>query len=310
MYVRLGWVLVVGAVAVLAGGSTTTVAVGDAVSVPACHLRLPAPLHGVPRFAVPAGGRAELRSLPDQIVLCSLFRADGSTFAQAQIDRLRHLLEIRFLRRSGRLSFESDAAYPAVAQLQGASVSCGSPSYTSIGNRYWRQTIKWWVGKTPSYLPRSQVTQALRNSQSEWNNNINWCNYPNRSDGFSLYEGNTSSGLAKNGMNTVDWGSISNIQGCTAAIACTYTWYDRDGAPVESDVRFSTRERWFTRSGAAGFDVQTLAAHEFGHVRQFDHVTSQRGKQYTLVMWPYFTSEDTSGRKLGRGDSLADNLHY
>jgi hypothetical protein len=315
MYVWFKWVLVVGVVVVaavvVAGGSTPTkVAAGGTGSVSACRLRLAAPLRGVPRFAVPAGGRAGVRLLADGIVLCSLFRADGSTFAQAQIDRLQHPLEIRFMRRSGRLLFRSDAAYPAVARLQGASVSCGSPAFSTIGNRYWRQTIKWWVGKTPSYLPRWQVIQALRNAQSEWNNNLNWCKYPNRSDGFSLYEGNTSSGLAKNGINTVDWGIVSNIQGCPAAIACTYTWYDRDGAPVESDVRFSTREKWFTRPGTAGFDVQTLAAHEFGHVRQFDHVTNANSKQYTLVMWPYFTSEDTSGRKLGRGDSLADNLHY
>jgi hypothetical protein len=29
-----------------------------------------------------------------------------------------------------------------------------------------------------------------------------------------------------------------------------------------------------------------------------------------VVMWPYITTGNTSGRKLGRGDALADNRDY
>jgi hypothetical protein len=83
--------------------------------------------------------------------------------------------------------------------------------------------------------------------------------------------------LVRDGINTVDWGNITNIQGCTAAIACTYTWYDPNGSPVESDVRFSTRVHWFTQPNTTGYDLQTLAAHEFGHVRQFGHLTNPQG---------------------------------
>ena len=57
-------------------------------------------------------------------------------------------------------------------------------------------------------------------------------------------------------------------------------------------------------------DIQTIAAHEIGHVLQFDHVTNSSKNDDTTLMWPYFTSGDTSGRKLGRGDALADNNHY
>ncbi len=53
-----------------------------------------------------------------------------------------------------------------------------------------------------------------------------------------------------------------------------------------------------------------MAAHEIGHVLQFDHVTNASKDEETNVMWPYFTDGNTTGRKLGRGDALADNSHY
>jgi hypothetical protein len=235
----------------------------------------------------------------------------GSTFATAQIDRLRHVLELRFFRTSGRPLLAVDAAYPAFPREQGARVSCGSAASRSIGNRYWQQPIRWWLGKTPSGVPRAQVVRAVRAAQSEWTNNVNWCRYPDRADGFALYEGSTTSPFAHDGKSTVEWGRIDNTQDCGGgALACTTTWYDADGTPVESDVCFDARAPWSVRPDARAFDTQSVAAHEFGHVRQFGHVTSERLRQYTLVMWPYFTRGNTSGRELGRGDSLADNSRY
>jgi hypothetical protein len=112
------------------------------------------------------------------------------------------------------------------------------------------------------------------------------------------------------GTSTVDWGSLNNTQNCHLAIACTETWYGSDGSPEESDVRLSTAVEWSLRAGDGGFDLQSVAAHEFGHARQFAHVTSAERRQYTLVMWPYFARGDPSGRMLGRGDAIADNSDY
>lgn len=278
---------------------------------PICGLRLPPPRSGEPAFAVPPGGKATARSLTNGIVLCTLLHADGSTFASAQIDRLRQVLEVRFFRIAGRLLLVADAAYPAFPREQGARVSCGSAANRSIGARYWQQTIRWWLGATPSDLPRAQVVRALRAAHAEWTNNVNWCHYPDRANSAALYEGVTSSPFAHDGKSTVEWGRLNNTQDCGGgALACTTTWYDTDGTPVEADVCFNNRAPWSLRPDTRAFDVQSVAAHEFGHVRQFDHVTSERLKQYTLVMWPYFTRGNTSGRELGRGDSLADNSRY
>ena len=281
---------------------------GSHISV--CGLRLASPRAGEPRFAVPSGGRATSRSVADRIVLCTLLRGDGSAFAQAHVDRLRHVLDMRFLRPSGRLLVASDAAFPAFPREHGAQVSCGSAAHRSTGHSYWQQTIRWRLGRAPSNLRRADVVRALRAAQSEWTNNVNWCGYPDVAEDFALYLGSTTSGAAHDGMNTVSWGRIDNTQDCNGALACTTTWYDAGGTPVESDVTFNALLQWTVRPGGRSFDVQSVAAHEFGHVRQFDHVTSERLRQYTLVMWPYFTRGDTSARKLGRGDAIADNLHY
>jgi hypothetical protein len=226
--------------------------------------------------------------------------------ATARIDRLQQVLEVRFFRRSGRLLFAADAQHPANQSTQGAEVRCASSANSSISTRYWRQTMKWKVGKTPSTESADKVVNALRNAQSAWTNNINWCGNPDKANSASDYEGRTDRALAHDGANTVDWGSLKNTQNCSQAIACAATWYDEDGDPVESDVRFSGSVSWSVDPEAGAYDIQSVAVHEFGHVRQFDHVTGSN----TVVMWPYTTKGETSGRKLGKGDSVANNDHY
>jgi Matrixin len=297
---------------------TVTIGVGQigtdahgavAANIPACKLRLPPPSLGSPRFALPEGGRAIARALAGGLQLCRLVRSDGSRFAEARTDRLRQVLEIRFYRQTGGLLFASDAAYPGKASTVGTEVSCGNDGTNTIeGARYWRENIKWRVGKTPSGYPRDDVVDALRAAQSEWANNINWCGADDNANSSSHYDGGSSSLRAgHDGKNVVDWGSLDEVQNCSAALACTANWYDEDGNPVESDVRFSTEVDWSLRPGDDGFDLQSIAAHEFGHMRQFDHVTTG---EPSVLMWPYLLEGDTSGRKLGKGDSRGNNANY
>ena len=84
----------------------------------------------------------------------------------------------------------------------------------------------------------------------------------------------------------------------------------RKGIPFESDIRFNTADKWSTTGAASAYDIQSIAAHEIGHVLQFDHVTNASKDDDTNVMWPYYTTGNTSGRKLGRGDALGNNSHY
>ena len=300
------------AIAVGLGASESDLATSSAAAsgtaIPACDLNLPPPRRAEPRFAVPEGGRAIARLLDGRIRLCILFHADGTRFATLHADRFQQVLAVRFFRRTGTLLFAADAAYPAIARVEGAEVGCASPANSSIGSRYWQQPFRWRVAKTPSNLRRTEVIHALRAAQSEWTNNINWCNYPDRAESTALYEGYTARRVGHDGESTIDWGTLKMTQNCNLAIACATTWYGSDGYPGESDIRFSGTVRWSVRAGAADYDLQSVAAHEFGHARQFGHVKG--AGQNTVVMWPYITRGDASGRKLGRGDALANNKHY
>ena len=160
-------------------------------------------------------------------------------------------------------------------------------------------------------MNRDAAIKAVRNGQSEWTNNINWCGIKDQAKPPVSYEGTTSkNAVTQDGKSVVDWGSLKNDQNCSTAAACTFTYYDAKGVPFESDIRFSTAYTWSTNGASGTLDIQSFAAHEVGHVLQFDHVTNAAKDQETNVMWPYFAKGDTSGRKLGRGDALEDNSHY
>ena len=243
-------------------------------------------------------------------MLCTLFRADGSRFANARIDRLGQVLDVRFFRRSGTLLFAADAQFAATPAASPAEVSCENDAYDPIGKHFWQQPYKWWVGKTPGNLSADKVVQALRSAYSEWANNINWCGYADNAKAQGEYEGRTDRSSTSDGANVVDWGNLEDVQNCGGAVACTATWYDDEGNPVESDIRFNTADDWSIDPDAGSFDIQSVAAHEFGHVRQFDHVESNKAADNTVVMWPYIAKGDTSLRKLGRGDALGNNAKY
>ena len=276
-----------------------------------CGLRLPsAQFPGVPTFAVPARGTARARRLAGNWLRCALYRPDGTRYAYAYADARRRVLELRFFRRTGALRVSVDAAQAASPE-QGQKVSCDSAAQASIGDAYWRGKLRWWIGATPEGLSADKVVEAVRDAQREWTNNINWCGYADEADPPAEYMGRTDKKAGQDGQNTIDWGSLENDESCAGALACAVTWYNLRGKPVESDMRFDTASKWaIGGSNGSAFDIQSVAAHEFGHVYQFDHVANSSQNDQTTVMWPYVSPGDTSAHKLGKGDAQADNEHY
>ena len=215
-----------------------------------------------------------------------------------------------FFRPSGVLRSASDAAYAVTPAETGSDVKCDSSSQTSIGTMYWQTTRKWWIGATAPGINREKVVEAVRNAQSQWTNNVNWCGIEDQANPPAHYEGKTSRAAKHDGYSTVDWGSLKSDQDCSGALACTVIAYDEKGNPVEADIRFNTEFKWSTTGASGAYDIQSVGAHEIGHAIQFDHVTNSSKRDETLVMWPYLDIGDTSGRKLGRGDALGNNSHY
>jgi len=148
--------------------------------------------------------------------------------------------------------------------------------------------------------------KALRDGVSEWLNNKNYCGIKDQSDIPVRYDGRTSAALKHDGKSVVDWGSLANDQACGSALACTQTWYGSDGAPVESDIRLSTKYAWAIGAKSGKYDIQSTSVHEFGHAFQLDHVTGSN----TLAMWPYLGQNNVTAHKLGKGDAQADNANY
>ena len=274
-----------------------------------CGLRLPPAVRGEIAFRIPSGGRAVRRALTGGFSLCTLLRRNGTRFAELDSDARRRVLGLKFFRPSGALLHSADVSHAAGAN-DGSNVKCDSSSEASIGTVYWRKKMKWWIGATAAGIDKDTVIKAVRDAQSEWSNNINWCGIKDEANIRAYYEGEISSPVEHDGKNTIDWGSLENDQDCNGALACTQTWYGRRGNPVESDIRFNTADKWSAKGASGAYDIQTVAAHEFGHVFQFDHVTNDEKRDYTVVMWPYIDMADTTGHKLGRGDALGDNTHY
>jgi len=275
-----------------------------------CDLRLPPPAQGRIAFRIPSGGRAARRRLAGRLSLCTLFRRDGSRFARLYSDSQQQVLSVAFFRPSGVLRSASDAVYAVTAAEKGSDVKCDSSSQASIGDTYWRTTRKWWIGATTPGINRDTVVKAVRNAQSQWTNNINWCGIKDQANPPAHYEGKTSRPVKGDGYSTIDWGSLKNNQDCSGALACTWIAYDQKGNPVEADIRFNTKFKWSTAGASGAYDIQSVAAHEIGHALQFGHVTNSKKDDHTVVMWPYLDIGDTSGRKLGRGDALENNSHY
>ncbi len=275
-----------------------------------CGLRLPPPVRGQLAFRLPSGGRAERRRLAGRLALCTLLRRDGSRFASLYQDSSQRVLSVQFYRPNGVLRRSSGAAHAAKAAETGSDVRCASSSQASIGSTYWRTTKKWWIGATVKGINRDTVVKAVRNAQSAWTNNTNWCGIKDQANPPASYQGKTSRSAKLDGYSTIDWGSLKNDQDCSGALACTAIDYDQKGSPVEADIRFNSAFKWSTKGAAGAYDIQAVATHEIGHVTQFDHVSNASKKDYTVVMWPYMDVANTSARKLGRGDAIANNSNY
>jgi hypothetical protein len=301
-------VVIAGAACAGAAGHRAAAAGQASGATSACGVRLAAAARGEIAFTLPAGGRALRRALAGGFARCTLLRRDGTRFAELDSDAQHRFLGLAFYRRSGTLIHTSDAA-PAGGS-NGSNVKCGSSSQASLSAAYWRTSLKWSVGATPSGLNKDKVIGAVRNAVSEWNNNINWCGIKDQANVPISYQGTTSAKGVHDEKNTVAWASLKNDQDCSGALACASTWYDGSGKPIEADIRFDTGVKWSTSGASGAYDIQSVAAHEFGHVLQFGHVTNGGKEDETNLMWPYVDMADTTGHKLGRGDATADNSHY
>jgi Matrixin len=271
-----------------------------------------------PPFVTPAGGAKSEQ--PNQFGGrdITLRRSDGSVYATQSTDAAGRPLTTWFDLGNGDSTAVSatyvDSSSRALATRRPRrhlAASCGNDARNPLSVK-WGSTMNWYWGQgsTPGYLNLTNTLTGLRSAHTEWTQVVDWCGIGDSSSFNTSYQGTTTQGFGHNGINTVGWGSVAalGLSFCSApnTIACTEWW--ASGSTInESDTRFDNtgRTTWVNGAASGKTDVQSTMAHELGHSAGFDHVNDS-----TNVMYPTIFTNDTSNRKLGRGDANEDNAKY
>jgi hypothetical protein len=262
-------------------------------------------------LVAPPGGSQSVVGTDDAKEI-TVRRADGTVLAKATIDDTGVVDEARYFDAAEDLTLVIDGtrALPAAATTGGARVRCASRASASSGFRWTRFPIRWRLGaRLPPGLIRSRALRALRRARATWNANRSHCPaIPDRSRARFAFAGATTRVTGRDGVSVVEFGDVDALGGvCVGTVACAITWVGA-GRAVESDVRID-RVRpngYFTGTARRrGLDLQSVMVHESGHTLGFGHVSAR-----SVVMFPAIAQGGVAGRRLGRGDALANNRGY
>lgn len=264
-----------------------------------------------PDLSAPPGGSQALTGPRDAPVL-TVRRADGSVLATARLDRSGVPLQARYFDRAGSLTVAVDAVRTSTGGLAagGARVRCASSASKASAFRWTRFPIRWRLGaRVAPGLARPRALLAIRRARGTWNANRSHCRgIPDRSRARFAFAGSSTRHTGRDGVSLVEFGDVDALGGvCADTVACTITWV-RAARAVESDTRIDRvrPDGYFT--GAArrrGLDLQSVMVHESGHTLGFEHVAAR-----SVVMFPAIAQGTVAGRRLGRGDALANNRKY
>ena len=225
-------------------------------------------------------------------------------------------LEARYFDPAGELTVVVSALRAAPTPATpgaGAVVRCGSrhgPTPGSAGRASPSAGACSTVAAPPR-VRRAAALAAIRKARGVWNATKSHCRgLRDQSRARFLFAGSTPRRVGRDGVSTVDVGSLAALGGvCPGAVACTITWISGGNRATESDTRitsidaggFSTARRPASRR----LDVQSVMVHESGHTLGFGHVQAN-----DVVMNPFVKRGGVSGRLLGRGDAIASNAKY
>jgi hypothetical protein len=223
-------------------------------------------------------------------------------------------LETRYFDDQGDLTVVIAAlrAAPA-ASGPGAVVRCGSAARADAGYRWTRFPVNWRLSRvaSPPGVRRVAALAAIRKARGVWNATRSHCrNLRDASRARFRFAGSTPRRVARDGVSTVDVGSVAALGGaCPGAVACTITFIVGGNRAVESDTRISSTDvagfSTARRPARRKLDVQSVMVHESGHTLGFAHVSAR-----DVVMNPFVRRGGVSGRLLGRGDAIASNAKY
>lgn len=190
----------------------------------------------------------------------------------------------------------------------------------------WESDTSWRLNtqSIPKNLDRGGVAREVRRAAITITRSTNSCGLGDKSSFDLRYEGKTPRitsfgkkgvcGSRYDGLNQVDFGPFGDDSGGTkAGEACVTGEVYSDGERVisEGDVRFNVSFPWslnarrFCRQNQEeAADLQSAAAHEFGHVAGLWHAAEKRGVN-NLTMSLAMLVCTNNARTLGLGDVRA-----
>jgi hypothetical protein len=174
----------------------------------------------------------------------------------------------------------------------GAAVQCNAAG--GFAHRAASQ-VSFWLNPA-SQGGKPGVDLALQNALAAWTA-VTPANYT------LSYAGITSAGYSTDGINTVLW---STGNGCTGScLALTALVLGPGQVIEESDVMFNDAYTWNTNG--KDYDVQAIAAHEFGHCMGIHHTEITKPRNRPTMYASYF---GVDGRTLESDDRDALNCAY
>lgn len=175
---------------------------------------------------------------------------------------------------------------------------CAGDSYSFWAGVTTSPRVYTYAQKTEDGLSMSAITSAWNGANTAWDQQVS----------ASLFGTPTTGGDGKNvgrgdGVNQV---GFKRLGGTTLAVQ--YAWTS-GGVVVESDSGYNTQATWSTNGASGTYDLQGVAAQEFGHGYGLGHSDTSSASQ-CLTMYPYGSSGDTSKRTLGDGDIAGIKARY
>lgn len=181
-------------------------------------------------------------------------------------------------------------AYRMIYNTTVGRVSAGSavPCNYSGGFAHWNiRSINWYHNTAGQ---GSGKGTALQGALNVWTN-VSSANH------VLTYAGTTTAGFVTDGRNTALWASGN---GCTGScLAITALVLQSGQVIVETDVSFNSNVAWNTNG--SNYDVQAVAAHEFGHALGIHHTEITSTPRPTM----YASYFGTGGRSLEVDDQSA-----